>query len=59
MALYLKENLTFDRAGITVLSEDSADGKGNNLYMKGVFIEGGVENQNHRIYPVHSFAGCL
>ena len=53
MALYLKENLTFDRAGIQVLSEDSADGKGKNLYMKGIFIEGGVRNANQRVYPVH------
>jgi hypothetical protein len=53
MALYLKENLTFDRAGIQVLSEDTADGKGKNLYMKGVFIEGGVKNANERVYPVH------
>jgi hypothetical protein len=53
MALYLKENLTFDRAGVQVLSEDSADGKGKNLYMKGIFIEGGVKNANQRVYPVH------
>lgn len=53
MALYLKENLTFDRAGLTILSEDSADGKGKNLYMKGIFIEGGVKNANQRVYPVH------
>jgi hypothetical protein len=53
MALYLKEDLTFDRAGITVLSEDAADGKGKNLYMKGIFIEGGVKNANQRVYPVH------
>jgi hypothetical protein len=59
MALYLKENLTFDRAGITVLSEDSADGKGKNLYMKGIFIEGGVENANHRVYPVHEIGKAV
>ncbi len=53
MALYLKEDLTFDRAGIQVLSEDSADGKGKDLYMKGIFIEGGVKNANQRVYPVH------
>jgi len=53
MALYLKENLNFDRAGITILSEDSADGKGKDLYMKGIFIEGGVKNANQRVYPVH------
>ena len=53
MALYLKENLSFDRAGIVVESTDSADGKKKDLYMKGVFIEGGVKNANERVYPVH------
>lgn len=53
MALYLKENLTFDRAGLQVLSEDSVDGSGKDLYMKGIFIEGGVKNANQRVYPVH------
>jgi hypothetical protein len=51
MALYLKENLTFDRAGIVV---ESADENGHkSLYMKGIFIEGGVKNANERVYPVH------
>ena len=53
MALYLRENLTFDRANIEVLTEDSANGNGKNLYMKGIFIEGGVKNANQRVYPVH------
>ena len=53
MALILKEHLTFDNAGIQVLSEDSADGKGKDLYMTGVFIQGGVKNANQRVYPVH------
>ena len=52
MALYLKEDLTFDRAQIEVLSEDSTSGQGKNLYMKGIFIEGGVKNANQRVYPV-------
>ena len=51
MALYLKENLTFDRAGIVVESADENGTK--SLYMKGVFIEGGVKNANERVYPVH------
>ena len=53
MALYLKENLTFDRAQMEVLTEDSTTGQGKNLYMKGIFIEGGVKNANQRVYPVH------
>jgi hypothetical protein len=53
MALYLKENLTFDNARMEILTESSADGKAKNLYMKGIFIQGGVRNHNERVYPVH------
>ena len=53
MAFYLKENLTFDAARMEVLTEASADGKGKNLYMKGIFIQGGVKNHNERVYPVN------
>jgi hypothetical protein len=49
MALYLKENLTFDRAQMVVESA----GEGKSLYMKGIFNEGGVKNANQRVYPVH------
>ena len=50
MALYLKENLTFDRAQMVVESE--GEGEKKNLYMKGIFIQGGVKNANERVYPV-------
>ena len=51
MALYLRENLTFDRANIVVESvTESGDKK--SLYMKGIFIQGGVKNANERVYPV-------
>ena len=53
MALYLRENLTFDRAGLEIISEAAVDGKGKTLKMKGIFIEGGVKNANQRVYPVH------
>jgi hypothetical protein len=53
MALYLKENLTFDAAQMQLLSEDANDGKGGkNLYLKGICIEGGIKNENQRIYPI-------
>jgi hypothetical protein len=51
MALYLKENLTFDRANIVVESVKE-DGDKKSLYMKGIFIQGGVRNANERVYPV-------
>ncbi len=49
MALYLRENLTFDAARMIV--EGSEEGK--NLYMKGICIQGGVKNANERVYPVN------
>lgn len=52
MALYLRENLTFDRAGMVVEAEEGSNGR-KNLYMKGIFIEGGVKNANQRVYPVN------
>jgi hypothetical protein len=55
MALPLVEALTFDQAGIrTQLVENSTGGK--DLYMEGIFIQGGVRNQNQRVYPVNEIA---
>lgn len=51
MALYLRENLTFDHAKIVV--ESAEDGTGKSLFMKGIFIQGGVKNANERVYPVN------
>ncbi len=49
---YLKEHLTFDRANMVVesIKEDNSELK--TLYMKGVFIQGGVRNANERVYPI-------
>ena len=57
MALYLKENLTFDRASMVVESVSEGDKK--NLYMKGIFIQGGVKNANERIYPVSEIESAV
>jgi Prohead core protein serine protease len=57
MALYLKENLTFDRAQM-VLESDGEGGK-KNLYMKGIFIQGGVRNANERVYPVSEIESAV
>ena len=59
MALYLKETLTFNHAGIQILEEDTADGKGKSLKMKGIFIEGGVKNANQRVYPVQEISKAV
>ncbi len=54
--LYLRENLTFDQARMVVESEGT-DGK--NLYMKGIFIQGGIRNANQRVYPVSEIARAV
>lgn len=52
MALYLRENLTFDRANLIVESVKE-EGDKKSLYMRGIFIQGGVKNANERVYPVN------
>ena len=52
----LKEHLSFSQANIVTESIEEANG-GKSLYMKGIFIEGDVRNQNNRIYTkaeIHS-----
>ena len=44
----LYEFMSFDDANIVV--EQANDGK--DLYMKGIFIQGDVKNQNQRVYPI-------
>jgi hypothetical protein len=53
---YLRENLSFDQAKVVV--ESDGDG-GKNLYMKGVFIQGGKRNQNQRVYPAREIARAV
>ena len=48
MLTSLKEHLTYNQANI--ITETLEEGNGKNLYMKGIFIEGDVRNQNNRIY---------
>lgn len=55
----LREHLTFDNARMEVLAESSADGKGKSLYMKGIFVQGGVKNANQRVYPVQEIGQAV
>jgi len=48
MANKLYEYLSPEQSGVQVM--ESKDGK--DLYMKGLFIQGDVKNQNGRIYPI-------
>ena len=55
MTAPLVESLTYDQAGMrTHLIENASGGK--DLYMEGIFIQGGVRNQNQRVYPVNEIA---
>ena len=55
----LREHLTFDNARMELLAEDTVDGKGKNLYMKGIFVQGGVKNANQRVYPVDEISAAV
>ena len=53
---YLREHLSFDQAGV-VLESDDKDGK--SLYLKGIAIQGGIRNQNQRVYPVREIENAV
>ena len=57
MVQLITEALTHDQAGIEVLHEGK-DGK-KDLHMKGVFIQGGVKNQNQRVYPISEISNAV
>jgi hypothetical protein len=59
MALYLREHLTFDRASMVVESVKEGNDELKTLYMKGIFIQGGVKNANERVYPVSEIENAV
>jgi hypothetical protein len=54
----LKEHLTYSQAHIVTEAIEEANG-GKSLYMKGIFIEGDVRNQNNRIYTKDEIHGAV
>jgi len=54
----IQEHLSFDNARMEVLAESNAEGK-KSLYMKGIFIQGGVKNANQRVYPTDEIATAV
>ena len=52
---YLSEALDFQTAQI--VTESTNEGK--DLYMKGICMQGGVENANKRIYPVNEITNAV
>ena len=57
--LLLQEHLSFDGARMELMTESAPDGKGKNLYMKGIFVQGGVKNANQRVYPVDEISRAV
>ena len=56
--LYLRENLTYQEANVVVEAAENSMG-GKDLYMKGICIQGGVENANKRVYPVSEITNAV
>ena len=56
--LYLRENLTFKDANVVYEATENSHG-GKDLYMKGICIQGGVENANKRVYPVSEVTNAV
>ena len=56
--LYLRENLTFKDANVVYEATENSHG-GKDLYMKGICIQGGVENANNRVYPVSEITNAV
>ena len=53
MALILTERMNFDETQCLVEGGGlNESGKPKDLYMRGIFVQGGVKNHNQRVYPV-------
>jgi Prohead core protein serine protease len=55
MRPFLTEHLSFDQARMETVKIN----EGKDLYMKGIFIEGGVKNANQRVYPANEIARAV
>lgn len=54
----LLEIVTPNKAGLVTEAIDDGKG-GKDLYMSGIFIQGGVKNQNQRVYPVNEISSAV
>jgi len=55
----LTEWQSFDQARVVVEASEPAKDGSKSLYMKGIFIQGGVRNHNERIYPVSEIENAV
>jgi hypothetical protein len=49
----LVEHLDYDGAKTEIITESDGTGPDKKIYMKGIFIQGGIRNHNGRVYPVN------
>jgi len=54
----LREVIQPGNAHVTTESVEERDGS-KSLYMEGIFIQGGVKNQNQRVYPVSEISNAV
>lgn len=60
MASFLKESMTFDQAQVLLEGGGLNEaGKPKDLYMRGIFVQGGVKNHNQRVYPVQEIRSAV
>jgi hypothetical protein len=57
MIKYLRENLNFDQARVELYEAEEKGQK--SLYLKGIAIQGGIRNQNQRVYPVGEITNAV
>jgi hypothetical protein len=55
--MLLTEHLTYGEAQVIV--ETKENGGGKDLFMRGIFVQGGVRNHNQRVYPVNEIAQAV
>lgn len=58
MSSKLYEFMSFDRANLVLESSLDQDGK-KSMFMKGIFIQGEVRNQNRRVYPLREIVKAV
>lgn len=60
MANFLTEAMTFDQAQVLLEGGGlNEQGKPKDLYMRGIFVQGGVKNHNQRVYPVNEIRNAV
>ncbi len=57
--IVLTERLTFNQAGLIIEADQKEGSLHKTLYMKGIFIQGGIKNHNQRVYPVSEISNAV